>query len=250
MVVLVALGGLVAANGARSFNQRRSAAAIALARDTTVTTEQRALGVMRRAVGPANAQTTPPAELRRRVANLASGTYVDDILAQQDSALFRWPDHLRDAMRVYVEPSSDVPGWDPRLPLMVHDVFDEWSAAGFPLRFAFVLDSTGADLTLRWRDRFPPEDGQRIGVTERIHSGDFRIVRASIFIALHDSVGRALAPTVVDGIVRHEVGHALGLNHANDSTSVMFHETATMQISASDRATLRLLYLVPGGSLK
>lgn len=248
--MLVALGGLAAANGTRSFNRRRSAAATALAHDTTVTTEQRALGVMRRAVGAANAQTTPPAELRRRVANLASGTYIDDILAQQDSALFRWPEHLRDAMRVYVDPSSDVQGWDPRLPLMVHEVFDEWSAAGFPLRFAFVLDSLDADLTLRWRDRFPPEDGQRIGVTERIHSSDFRIVHASIFIALHDSIGRPLAPTTVDGIVRHEVGHALGLNHANDSTSVMFHETATMTISASDRATLRLLYLVPGGSLK
>jgi hypothetical protein len=248
--VLVALGGLVAANETRSFRQRRTAAAATLAHDTTVTTEQRALGVMRRAVGPAEAQATPPPELRRRVANLASGTYIDDILAQQDSALYRWPDRLRDAMRVYVEPSSDVPGWDPRLPLMVHDVFDEWSATGFPLRFAFVLDSTGADLTLRWRDRFPDEDGQRIGVTERIHTSDFRIVHASIFIALHDSAGRALPPTVVDGIVRHEVGHALGLNHANDSTSVMFHEAATMTMSASDRATLRLMYLVPSGSLK
>jgi hypothetical protein len=248
--VLVALGGLVAANGTRSFRKRRTIAAATLAHDTAVTTEQRALGIMRRAVGPANAQAMPPGELRRRVANLASGTYIDDVLAQQDSALYRWPDHLRDAMRVYVEPTSDVRGWDPRLPLMVHDVFDEWSATGFPLRFTFVLDSAGADLTLRWRDRFPDEDGQRIGVTERIHTGDFRIVHASIFIALHDSAGRTLPPTVVDGIVRHEVGHALGLNHANDSTSVMFHEAATMTMSPSDRATLRLLYLVPPGSLK
>lgn len=240
----------MAANGTRSFNARRSRRSAALVRDTAITTEQRALGITRRAIGPANAQATPPAELRRRVANLASGTYIDDVLAQQDSALYRWPDHLRDAMRVYVEPSADIPGWDPRLPLMVHDVFEEWSVAGFPLRFAFVLDSTGADLTIRWRDRFPDEDGQRIGVTERIHSSDFRIVHASIFIALHDSAGRTLPATVVDGIVRHEVGHALGLNHANDSTSVMFHETATMMMSRSDRATLRLLYLVPPGSLK
>jgi len=238
----------VAANGSRALSARRAQASAAIARDTTVTTEQRALGIMRRAIGPA--QSTPPAELRRRVANLASGTYVDDVLAQQDSALYRWPEHLRDAMRVYVEPTSDVPGWDPRLPPMVHDVFDEWSAAGFPLRFAFVYDSAGADLTIRWRDRFPDEDGQRIGVTERIHTSDYQIVHASIFIALHDSAGRTLPTTTVDGIVRHEVGHALGLNHANDTTSVMYHETATMTISPSDRATLRLIYLVPGGSLK
>jgi hypothetical protein len=232
--VLAGLGGLVAANGSRSLSARRTRETAAAARETTVTTQQRALGVMRRAMGPVTAQATPPAELRRRVANLASGTYVDDILAQQDSALYRWSDHLGDAMRVYVEPSSEVAGWDPRLPLMAQDVFGEWSA----------------DLTIRWRDRFPAHDGQRIGVTERIHTGDFRIVHASIFVALHDSAGRALSAKVVDGIVRHEVGHALGLNHAEDSTSVMFHETATMMIAPSDRATLRLLYLVPGGSLK
>jgi hypothetical protein len=30
----------------------------------------------------------------------------------------------------------------------------------------------------------------------------------------------------------------------------MYHESATTQIGTSDRTTLRLLYLVPGGSLK
>jgi predicted Zn-dependent protease len=69
-------------------------------------------------------------------------------------------------------------------------------------------------------------------------------------IATQDSTGRVLSPVIVAGIVRHEVGHALGLNHANDPTSVMFHQAATSTISASDRATLRLIYLVPGGSLR
>lgn len=218
--------------------------------DTTVTTEQRALGVERRASGPADAQKTSPAEMRRRVANLASGTYVDDVLAEQDSALYRWPDRLQDAIRVYIEPTSGVAGWDPRFPAMAQAVFDEWGATGFPLRFAFVYDSSRADMAIRWRDRFPAEDGQRIGVTERVQSSDFFIARANISIALHDSAGRALPSTVVAGIVRHEVGHALGLNHANDPSSVMYREAATMTLSASDRATLRLLYLVPGGSLK
>jgi hypothetical protein len=229
---------------------RRTQASLALARDTTVTAEQRAAGVLRRAVGPAHGQKTPPAEMRRRVANLASGTYVSDILAEQDSTLYRWPERLSDAVRVYIEPSSSVPGWDGRYPAMAQGVFEEWSLAGFPLRFAFVLDSVDADLSIRWRDRFPDEDGQRIGVTERVQTNDFQIVRAAISIALRDSVGRLLPPEVVGGIVRHEVGHALGLNHASDSSSVMYREAATMTISATDRATLRLLYLVPGGSLR
>lgn len=248
--MLVALGGLVATNTLRQVRARRARQMLALASDTTVTSEQRALGVTRRAVGRADAQKTSPAEMRRRVANLASGTYVDDILAEQDSALYRWPERLRDAVRVHVEPSSDVAGFDPRYPAMTQDVFDEWSLAGFPLRFAFVLDSANADISIRWRDRFPDSDGQRIGVTERIQSSDFQIDRARITIALHDSVGRPLPASVVAGIVRHEVGHALGLNHANDPSSVMYREAATMTMSASDRATLRLLYLVPGGSLR
>jgi hypothetical protein len=205
---------------------------------------------VRRAVGAAVVQKTPPAEMRRRVANLASGTYVNDILAEQDSALYRWPERLSDAVRVYVEPSSSVPGWDAGYPAMAREVFEEWSLAGFPLRFAFVLDSSGADLSIRWRDRFPDEDGQRIGVTERVQTSDFQIASATISIAMRDSVGYVLPRDVVGGIVRHEVGHALGLNHANDVSSVMYREAATMTISSSDRATLRLLYLVPGGSLK
>ena len=219
-------------------------------RDTTVTAEQRAYGVMRRALGPTAAQKTSPAELRRRVTNLAAGTYVDDILAEQDSTLYRWPERLSDAIRVYVEPSSDMAGWDPRLPQLTRDVFEEWSLAGFPLRFAFVYDSADADMAIRWLDRFPSADGQRIGVTERVQTSDFLIARANVSIATHDSTGRPLSTRIVEGIVRHEVGHALGLNHANDPTSVMYREAATSTLSASDRATLRLLYLVPPGSLK
>lgn len=208
-------------------------------------------GVVRRSVAGGGAlQHVTAAELRRRVANLAPGTYVNDILAIQDSALYRWPERTTDALRVYVEPSSPAPGWKPEYPQMAREVFDEWSLAGFPLRFTFVYDSANADVTIRWRDRFPDADGQRIGVTERVQSNFFEIGKAHVTIATQDSTGRVLSPVIVAGIVRHEVGHALGLNHANDPTSVMFPQAATSTIGASDRATLRLIYLVPGGSLR
>jgi predicted Zn-dependent protease len=143
-----------------------------------------------------------------------------------------------------------VPNWKPEYREVARTVFDEWSQAGFPLTFTFIFDSTSADIAIRWIDRFPPESGQRIGETERTQSAASLITNARIAAALHDSTGRVLAPHAVAGILRHEVGHALGLNHSNDKSSVMYRESATNVIGASDRATLRLIYLVPAGSLR
>ena len=198
----------------------------------------------------ARRQQTSPEQLRRRVDNLKSGSYIDDIIYAQDSALYRWPDERGDAVQVYLEPSSSAAGWQPAYVELARSAFAEWNDAGFPLRFNFILDSAKADITLRWKERFPAEEGQRIGVTERIHTSDFWIASARIDIANHDSAGRQIPTRMVGGTLRHEIGHALGLNHASDPTSVMYHEAATMTISPSDRATMHLLYLIPPGSLR
>jgi len=195
-------------------------------------------------------QQASPEQLRRRVDNLKPGSYIDDIIDAQDSALYRWPDERGDAVQVYLEPSSSAAGWQPAYVELARGAFAEWNDAGFPLRFNFIYDSTKADITLRWKERFPAEEGQRIGVTERIHTSEFWIASARIDIANHDSVGRLIPTRMVAGTLRHEIGHALGLNHANDATSVMYRESASTSISPSDRATLRLLYLVPPGSLR
>ncbi len=234
---------------ARARALRRQTAAVH--RDTTIMGAGKVQGSVRYELVPkGQGQTTPPDELRRRVQSLAAGTYVNDLLTEQDSALYRWPDRASDALRVYVEPASAVPDWSASYPQVAREVFDEWSEAGFPLTFTFIYDSASADITIHWVNRFGAEEGQRIGVTKRIQTSRFLIARAEIDVATHDSTGRALSARLVGGVLRHEIGHALGLNHANDSRSVMYRESATSTISSVDRATLRLLYLVPAGSLK
>ena len=248
---IAALAAFISVTSVRDTLARRARQRAQAARDTILTEDDIARGIVHKALALDGVhQSVSPAELRRRVGNLAEGTYMNDILVEQDSTLYRWPDRLGDALRVYVEPTSDLSAWSPQYPQIAREVFDEWSEAGFPLRFTFILDSTSADISIRWIDRFPESDGQRIGVTERLQGNDYLIARARVDVAMRDSAGRQLTPVVVGGIIRHEVGHALGLNHSNDPSSVMYREAATSVIGTSDRATLRTLYLVPAGSLK
>lgn len=185
--------------------------------------------------------------IRRELDRRAGRTYIDDMLAADDSTLVRWPDRTVAALKVWVQPRAEVPHWDDRYPAMVRDVFTEWSAAGFPLRFLHVVDSAGADLHVRFTTALP---GRQIGLTNRIRDRNGWIVAAEVTVATQDERGEPFPPSLVAGIARHEVGHALGLGHTGDQTALMYPESRTTTIGPMDRATLHLLYTLPPGSVR
>jgi predicted Zn-dependent protease len=188
------------------------------------------------------------AEVRRRIEVGAPGTYIIDMLADADSMLTRWPERTLEPVRVWVQRSAPLPDWTPEIAQSARSAFTEWGEVGFPVRFSFTVDSVAADIRVTFTDRVT--DKNQLGITTHRHDQDGWIVSADIAIATHDTAGAPLPPALISGVARHEVGHALGLAHSKDRATIMYPESYTVTITGPDRATVKLLYTLPPGSVK
>jgi hypothetical protein len=190
------------------------------------------------------------AAIRAQIQENEGGTYMFDILQQQNQLLMRWPDRRANPLRVWIERDVNLSDWNAQYPVVAEHAFDEWRAAGFPVQFDVVPSRVATDIQIRWISQFPESDGWRIGATNKTRDQNGWLVTAEIVIALHDRQGRPLSPEIIAGIARHEVGHALGLGHSSNTADVMFPQSTTPTISDADRATLHLMYMLPPGIVK
>ena len=204
-------------------------------------------GTIGRALAMSSASDEPlRAAARRTLAQRAAGTYIREMLADRDSALARWPARAR-PLRVWIQPLSNVEGWNSLYLSDVRRAFNDWSDLHLPVRFAYTADSTHADVHVTFVDHF---DEEISGRTRWSRDDDWWITDADIALAVYHRDGPRLDDDAMHAMSLHEIGHLLGLDHTHDSTSVMAPRVHVRALSAADRATVRLLYTLPPGGVR
>jgi predicted Zn-dependent protease len=187
------------------------------------------------------------AEIKRRLQQHESGTYIGEILLTRDSALARWHDRVERPLTVWIQPTSPVGDWQPEFVGEVRDAFNAWSATGIPVRFAFVSDSSRADIHVTFIDQFAEPIS---GKTRWARDDNWWIVDGDITLAIHHDGGEPLDRPAVHAIALHEVGHLLGLDHTSDIANIMTPRVRVRDLSAADRSTMELLYSLPPGPVR
>jgi len=230
---------------------RERTASFGMARVDTSAVGNDSAMVARRPATPLEAPPTSPmprvSASRRKLEVAARDTYIGDLLSSHDSALARWPDRAGNPLRVWVQPKARHPGFDEANVPVVRQAFVEWSNLGLPVPFTFVNDSAMADVKVTWVDKFNESIS---GKTLWAHDDAWWIVDANIQLAVHHHTGETLDSTSIRAIAMHEVGHLLGMDHAAAPDHIMSARIRVRELTDADRATVRLLYSIPAGTLR
>lgn len=120
-----------------------------------------------------------------------------------------------------------------------------WNGQPFPI----AVDERGtreAHVRVRWSLAM---GGARLGITRTEWSASSGLrVRDMELAALMPRTARPIDPAQVRLAAAHEMGHALGLPHSDQSRDVMYPSNTATALSARDYRTLEALYALEDGT--
>lgn len=138
-------------------------------------------------------------------------------------------------IRIYLDETGDYTS-------MIKSGFSDWeSKSGRKVRFTYItkVHSGYANITVRIVDKFTDQTAGRTSANIGVNN----IFKSKIDIGIHSQNGRKFSQEELDIIIRHEIGHALGLGHDEDKKSIMYPYVLRGQsITKSDIEKLLELY--------
>ena len=190
----------------------------------------------------------PPPDYARTASLLAEAkgvTYLDEILVARAGHIARWENRRDTPVTVWIQSRSGLADYWPDFRNRARDAFYTWAAAGVPLRFRFIDDSTAAEVRVRWVHSFSEASGKTYWARDQY----WWIVDADIELAIHQPNGQALDGEAVRTIALHEVGHLIGLDHSANPDNIMSAHVHVTNLSAEDLRTASVIYRLPPGSV-
>lgn len=151
---------------------------------------------------------------------------------------YRWSSHAHHPLRVWIEPTSRLKGWTPARLAEADRALRAWEASGV-VDLERTARSGDAEIRLYWSDGLP---AQHPGITLLHPNAQGELVHADIWVNVSAPARRtATAEQVEYGIIAHEIGHALGLPHADERNEIMYPVLYTLAVTPDDLDELRTI---------
>lgn len=155
-------------------------------------------------------------------------------------------------LKIFVPAAGSVRGYKSEFNSFITDSLDQWcKSSGKKLDYRIVNDRSSCDIEIVWTDKRLGENASSGSMTTgRTHTrtiAGFMLAPIKVEIMTVDpfDLSKPVEPGECASTCLHEVGHALGIDHSQCISDVMYFRTNNQQtgiLSSRDAATIRRLY--------